>query len=54
MLRVAHVGLQVADLEASVAFAERILGLRVSERTVLTSRVRASGRKSWRASRRIP
>ena len=32
MLRVAHVGLQVPDLDASVAFAERILGLRVSER----------------------
>jgi catechol 2,3-dioxygenase len=32
MLRVGHVGLQVADLERSIAFAERILGLRVSER----------------------
>ena len=32
MLRVAHVGLQVPDLDASVAFAERVLGLRVSER----------------------
>jgi catechol-2,3-dioxygenase len=32
MLRVGHVGLQVADLDASVAYAERVLGLRVSER----------------------
>jgi catechol-2,3-dioxygenase len=32
MLRVAHVGLQVPDLDASIEFAERILGLRVSER----------------------
>lgn len=32
MLRVAHVGLQVPDLDASVAFAQRILGLRVSQR----------------------
>jgi catechol 2,3-dioxygenase-like lactoylglutathione lyase family enzyme len=31
MLRVAHVGLRVPDLEASVAFAQRILGLRVSQ-----------------------
>jgi catechol 2,3-dioxygenase len=32
MLRVGHVGLQVGDLDASVAYAERILGLRVSAR----------------------
>jgi catechol-2,3-dioxygenase len=32
MLRVGHIGLQVADLDASIAYAERILGLRVSER----------------------
>src|SRR3954454_10080864 len=31
MLRVAHVGLQVRDIEASAAFAQRILGLRVSQ-----------------------
>jgi catechol 2,3-dioxygenase len=32
MLRVGHVGLQVPDLDASIEFAVRILGLRVSER----------------------
>jgi catechol 2,3-dioxygenase-like lactoylglutathione lyase family enzyme len=32
MLRVAHVGLQVSDLDASVDFARRILGLRISQR----------------------
>ena len=32
MLRVAHVGLRVPDLERSVAHAEDVLGLRVSER----------------------
>jgi catechol-2,3-dioxygenase len=30
--RIGHVGIQVPDLESSVAFAEQILGLRVSER----------------------
>jgi catechol-2,3-dioxygenase len=30
--RIGHVGLRVPDLDASVGFAERILGLRVSER----------------------
>jgi catechol-2,3-dioxygenase len=33
MLRVAHVGLRVPDLDRSVAHAEEVLGLRVSERT---------------------
>jgi len=33
MLRVGHVALQVPDLDASVAFAERVLGLRVGERS---------------------
>ncbi len=32
MLRVGHVGLRVPDLERSVAYAETMLGLRVSER----------------------
>jgi catechol-2,3-dioxygenase len=32
MLRVGHVGLSVADLDQSIAFAESIVGLRVSER----------------------
>jgi catechol-2,3-dioxygenase len=32
MLRVGHVGLRVPDLDASVAYAERVLGLRVTQR----------------------
>jgi len=35
--RIGHVGLQVTDLEGSIEFAERVLGLRVSERDDTTA-----------------
>jgi catechol-2,3-dioxygenase len=44
MLRVAHVGLQVPDLDASVEYAQRALGLRVSERDGATAYLTCNAR----------